>query len=93
MLNSLAPLIGAEADLGDRAVSAGWAEGVSEEQIAEWRQRGVTLVKEEMEILIQEVTSQEYGRLMRRVSLQWRRPLLPVHHSTPSPASCPPLRR
>jgi uncharacterized protein YdiU (UPF0061 family) len=73
LLNSLAPIIGAEANLEGKAVPAGWAEGTSQEQVAEWQQKGVSLVKDEMEHLIRDVTAQEYGRLMRKVSLRWHR--------------------
>lgn len=67
LLTTLAPLIGAEAELG-KAVQSGWAEGVSKEKIDEWRQKGTDLVKEEMEVLIQQTCATEYGRLMHKVS-------------------------
>jgi serine/tyrosine/threonine adenylyltransferase len=67
LLHSLAPLIGAEISLGNKAVSQGWADQVSTEKIAEWRQQGQESVKDEMERLIQEVMAVEYGRLMRKV--------------------------
>ncbi|KAI0073890.1 UPF0061-domain-containing protein [Panus rudis PR-1116 ss-1] len=65
LVNVLAPVIGAEAELG-KAVPPGWAEGVSKEQIDEWRNKGLELAKEEMEILAQETCGQEYGRLMHK---------------------------
>lgn len=66
LLNALAPLIGAEVELGT-AVSPGWAEGASKEQIGQWHQKGLEHTKEEMEILIQETSGVEYGRIMHRV--------------------------
>ncbi|CAL1716563.1 unnamed protein product [Somion occarium] len=65
LLTSLAPLIGAEAELG-KAVSPGWADEASKEKMDEWRKKGLELAKEEMEILTQETCGVEYGRLMRR---------------------------
>lgn len=66
LLTALSPLIGAEAELGGKAVSNGWAEDASEDKIKEWREKGIQLVKEEMEVLIQETSAAEYGRLMRK---------------------------
>lgn len=67
LLTSLAPLIGAEVELGEKAVAPGWAEGASKEKIDDWRKKGIDLVKEEMEILIQQTCAAEYGRLMHKV--------------------------
>jgi len=67
LLNALAPLIGAEVELGNKAVSPCWADNASEEKIAQWRQIGQEFVKDEMEKVLQEVTAEEYGRLMRKV--------------------------
>ena len=74
----MAPLIGAEFSLGNKAVGPGWANGASEKTIDEWRKKAVESVKIEMEILIQETCSAEYGRLMRKVR-RWY-PLLAYSH-------------
>ncbi|KDQ24885.1 hypothetical protein PLEOSDRAFT_1113988 [Pleurotus ostreatus PC15] len=66
LLNALAPLIGAEMELGGKAVAAGWADGVSSDKINEWRENAVDAVKDEMERVMQETTSQEYSQLMRK---------------------------
>ncbi|KAK7690812.1 hypothetical protein QCA50_005912 [Cerrena zonata] len=65
LLNALAPLVGAEIESG-AAVSSGWAEGASKEKIGEWSQKALEHTKEEMEILIQETSGTEYGRIMHR---------------------------
>ncbi|KAF8150778.1 hypothetical protein B0H34DRAFT_665320 [Crassisporium funariophilum] len=65
LLDALAPLIGAEAELGGKAVSAGWAEDASPEKVKEWTKKGQEL-REEVERVVQETTSVEYGRLMRK---------------------------
>lgn len=64
-MNALAPLIGAEAELG-RAVSLGWAD---ESKIDEWRERSAGSLREETERVAQEACAQEYGRLMHKVRL------------------------
>lgn len=69
MLNALSPLIGAESELGEKAVGMGWADGVSSKKIDNWRKKGTELVKDELECVVQEVTSLEYGRLLRKVCL------------------------
>ncbi|RPD75172.1 UPF0061-domain-containing protein [Lentinus tigrinus ALCF2SS1-7] len=66
LLNSLAPIIGAEDSLGGKAVSPGWAEDASEDKIKEWSKRGIELVKEEMERVAEETCAVEYGRLMHK---------------------------
>ncbi|KAI0714456.1 hypothetical protein C8T65DRAFT_644387 [Cerioporus squamosus] len=66
LLNALAPLIGAEDELGGKAVSPGWAEDASEDKIKEWSKRGIALVKEEMERVAEETCAVEYGRLMHK---------------------------
>jgi uncharacterized protein YdiU (UPF0061 family) len=68
LLNSLAPLIGAERKLGGRAVSPGWADNVSDEKLAQWRLNGLEAVKKEMEDLAQKECANEYGSLMRKVA-------------------------
>lgn len=67
LLNALAPLIGAEVELSGKAVEAGWADDASAEKIDEWRKAGLSLVGDDLEREMQEVTSVEYGRLMRKV--------------------------
>ncbi|TFY52835.1 hypothetical protein EVG20_g10382 [Dentipellis fragilis] len=65
-LNALAPLIGAEVELGGKAVSAGWAKDASEEKIGEWREKGIEHVNEELQILFQSVCGLEYRLLMSK---------------------------
>lgn len=67
LLNALAPLIGAEHELGGKAVSPGWADDASEDKIKEWTSRGIELVQEEMERVAEEACALEYGRLMHKV--------------------------
>jgi hypothetical protein len=67
LLAALAPLIGAESALGDKAVGPGWAHGTSDEKIREWTKKGTESVKDEMDVLVQEACSVAYGRLMRKV--------------------------
>jgi len=57
-------LIGAEVELGDKAVSSGWAD-VSKQKLDEWKKIGLEL-RDELEKVTQEVMSVEYGRLMRK---------------------------
>ncbi|KAI1797378.1 hypothetical protein LXA43DRAFT_969349 [Ganoderma leucocontextum] len=66
LLNALSPLVGAEDELGGKAVSPGWADNASKDQIQEWSKRGIELVKEEMERVAEEVCAVEYGRLMHK---------------------------
>ena len=63
----MSPLIGAEDELGGKAVAPGWADNASKDQIEEWSKRGTELVKEEMERIAEEVCAVEYGRLMHKV--------------------------
>ncbi|KAH9481619.1 Protein adenylyltransferase SelO, mitochondrial [Psilocybe cubensis] len=65
LLNALSPLIGAEAELGGKAVSTGWADGVTSEKLEEWNKSAQEL-KSEAERVVQEIASVEYGRLMRK---------------------------
>ncbi|KAF8907321.1 hypothetical protein CPB84DRAFT_1768920 [Gymnopilus junonius] len=65
LLNSLAPLIGAEAELGGKAVSAGWAEDLTQEKLEQWKEKGLEL-QDEVERVTQETAAVEYGRLMRK---------------------------
>ncbi|KAF4571094.1 hypothetical protein EYR36_008422 [Pleurotus pulmonarius] len=66
LLNALAPLIGAEMELGGKAVAAGWVDGVPSDKINEWRENAVDAVKDEMERVMQETTSEEYSQLLRK---------------------------
>lgn len=65
LLTSLAPLIGAEVESGG-AVSAGWADDASDEQLDAWRKNGLEHVQDDLERIAQETMSVEYGRLMRK---------------------------
>jgi len=65
-LHALAPLIGAESELGGKAVSEGWAKDASKEKIDEWTAKGLEL-KDEIERVVQQNAADEYGRLMRLV--------------------------
>jgi hypothetical protein len=67
LLNALAPLVGAEAELGNRAVSAGWAREAEKDRINEWGSKGVTLVEEELKIFFQREYEAEYNKRMRQV--------------------------
>ncbi|KAF8071998.1 hypothetical protein FPV67DRAFT_1412381 [Lyophyllum atratum] len=65
LLDALAPLIGAECELGGKAVPPGWADGASKEKLDQWRKVGLKL-RDELERVAQETTALEYGRLMRK---------------------------
>ncbi|PFH53087.1 hypothetical protein AMATHDRAFT_138210 [Amanita thiersii Skay4041] len=65
LLSSLAPLIGAEMSLGNKAVSAGWADDITDEQLSGWRKKGLE-IKDELHNMVQDIVSQEYRNLMRR---------------------------
>ncbi|KAK2460898.1 hypothetical protein APHAL10511_007368 [Amanita phalloides] len=64
LLNSLAPLVGAELSLG-KAVTEGWADDVPEQQLEEWRNKGLE-IQDELVKVTQQVTATEYGNLMRK---------------------------
>ena len=66
LLNALSPLVGAEAELGDRAVSAGWAKEATKDKIKEWSSKGVALVKEELEDTFRDEYEAEYNARMRQ---------------------------
>ncbi|KAF9484347.1 UPF0061-domain-containing protein [Pholiota conissans] len=66
LLNSLAPLIGAEAELGGKAVSAGWGDDVPSEKIEEWTKKGTDLLRDEVDKVVQQTAATEYGRLLRK---------------------------
>jgi hypothetical protein len=69
LLNALSPLVGAEAELGDRAISAGWAKEATKDKINEWSSKGVALVKEELEDTFRREYEAEYNARMRQASL------------------------
>ncbi|KAH9063867.1 hypothetical protein EDB87DRAFT_1600794 [Lactarius vividus] len=66
LLNALSPVVGAEAELGDRAVSAGWDEEATKDKIKEWSSKGVALVKEELEDTFRHEYEAEYNARMRQ---------------------------
>ncbi|KAI0250342.1 hypothetical protein BJV78DRAFT_1347422 [Lactifluus subvellereus] len=63
LLNALAPLVGAEAELGNKAVTAEWAK---EGKKDEWSDRGVALVEEELEDLFRREYEVEFHARMRQ---------------------------
>lgn len=66
LLNTLAPLIGAEqSSTPPKAVSPGWSK-VSNDQISAWKDQGIDAVKDDLERITQSVIPEEYARLMRR---------------------------
>lgn len=67
LLNALAPLIGAETSRGNKAVSEGWADDASPDQISEWSKQGNELVLQELEDLFQRVCAEEYRQLIHKV--------------------------
>jgi hypothetical protein len=69
LLTALAPLVGAEAALGNRAVSEGWAKEAKKEKITEWSTEGAALVDKELRTIFQREYEAEYNEKMRRVSL------------------------
>ena len=72
LLNSLAPLIGAEAKAGEGTPSGfarlpqGWADELGEDELKALREKGKNLVSDELEQTFQETTSLQYGRLLRK---------------------------
>ncbi len=68
LLRSLAPLIGAEEELG-QAVKSGWASGASSEKLDEWRSRGLEL-EAELRSEIESVFEEEHWKLYRTVCFQ-----------------------
>ena len=67
LLTTLAPLIGAELNLKGKAVSSGWADSVTKDEIAKWKREGLQAVEEDLEKVVEEECSKEYGILMRKV--------------------------
>ncbi|KAI0058214.1 UPF0061-domain-containing protein [Artomyces pyxidatus] len=66
LLNSLAPLIGAEAELGSKAVSAGWAKDAKEDQLKTWREKGISLVEDELAAVFDAEYNAKYAETMRK---------------------------
>ncbi|KAI0049779.1 UPF0061-domain-containing protein [Auriscalpium vulgare] len=66
LLTALAPVIGAEAELGNKAVGEGWAKDVDEEKIKGWREKGIELVEKEFETLFHAEYDEAYGEHMRK---------------------------
>jgi uncharacterized protein YdiU (UPF0061 family) len=69
LLTALAPLVGAQAALGNRAVSEGWAKDIKKEKLTEWSTKGAALVDGELKTIFQREYEAEYKEKMRRVSL------------------------
>lgn len=69
LLTALAPLVGAEAALGNKAVSEGWAKEAKKEKLTEWSTKGAALVDGELRTIFQREYEAEYNEKMRRVSL------------------------
>ena len=69
LLNSLAPLIGAEWELDGKAVASGWAENIPAERMDAWTKRGKEL-QPELEEVFRKAYDEEYLHLMRKVSLR-----------------------
>jgi Protein adenylyltransferase SelO len=70
LLMALAPLVGAESELGDRALSEGWAKEAKRDKISQWNSKGVVLVDEELKALFRREYEAEYNEKMRRVCLR-----------------------
>lgn len=66
LLNALAPLIGAEISLGNKAVKEGWATDVSSDTLQSWRTAGLEQTQPEMERILQETCAIEYNLLLRK---------------------------
>ncbi|KAI6016643.1 hypothetical protein BKA83DRAFT_2007036 [Pisolithus microcarpus] len=66
LLDALAPLIGAEIALGNKAVQRGWADNVSDETVSEWRTAGIREVGATMNQIIESTCASEYGMALRR---------------------------
>ncbi|QRV75193.1 hypothetical protein RhiJN_03208 [Ceratobasidium sp. AG-Ba] len=63
LLNALAPLIGAESELGHR-IESGWAQAADTEQISTWAKKGEE-IRDEVDDLIKGTFEKRYWRLMR----------------------------
>ncbi|KAL0566335.1 hypothetical protein V5O48_015679 [Marasmius crinis-equi] len=66
LLNALAPLIGAELSNNAKPLQAGWAKDASPEQIDQWKEAALDECRDELDRIVQEEMSIEYGRLMRK---------------------------
>ncbi|KAH7884535.1 hypothetical protein F5I97DRAFT_2037881 [Phlebopus sp. FC_14] len=66
LLNALAPLIGAEIFLGNKAVKEGWAANVSDDTLNSWRTAGIEQTKSTMERILEETCALEYNVLLRK---------------------------
>ncbi|KAJ3553598.1 hypothetical protein NP233_g12609 [Leucocoprinus birnbaumii] len=65
LLNALAPVIGAEKTMYDgQAVPTNWTKDIASEQIESWSEKGKEL-RTEVERVVQQTCSTEYGRLLR----------------------------
>jgi uncharacterized protein YdiU (UPF0061 family) len=66
LVNALSPLIGAEkTTFKNQAVPSGWAKDVTSEQVESWSEKGKEL-RSEVERVVQQTCSDEYGRLLRK---------------------------
>ncbi|KAG9104830.1 hypothetical protein FRC06_008060 [Ceratobasidium sp. 370] len=73
LLNALAPLIGAESELGHR-VEPGWAQAADTEQISAWAKKADE-IREEVDDLIKTTFEKKYWKLMRdRLGLRKENP-------------------
>lgn len=81
LLNSLAPLIGAEAARGHKAVPPGWSQHIPEEQISEWRKQGTELVLKELEDTFQDTCAEEYRIIINKVRVSLGLSLVPQYSS------------
>ena len=65
LLDSLAPLLGAEVELGS-AVKPGWADNVPKEKIEEWTKKGLEL-QGELRSVVESTMEKEHWALFRKV--------------------------
>jgi hypothetical protein len=71
LINTLAEVIGCEEmAMNGKAVAAGWAEGVDEEDLEEWARVGAGYGKE-VERAVMETFKAEHKRLYLKVSAFW----------------------
>jgi coenzyme F420-reducing hydrogenase alpha subunit len=66
LLNTLAEVIGYEKAHGGKAVPAGWAEGIDEDTLKEWKKSGME-EWDEAERSLMKTFRTEYLRLYRQV--------------------------
>ncbi|KAI0693124.1 hypothetical protein BC835DRAFT_1416119 [Cytidiella melzeri] len=66
LLNTLAPLIGAEVVRGNKAVPPHWSKDISDDQITEWRKQGTELVLKDLEDTFQSTCAEEYKLIMHK---------------------------